>query len=59
MTHRLMYDSGVSDQPWAGEVNLMNGVFDHFIRVPKLTYGSRRLLIKHFIHQLGGMTHTL
>ena len=31
----------------------MEAVFDRFIRVPKMIYGSRRLLFRHFIEQHG------
>jgi len=45
---------GASDQPWVADMGMMNQVFSKFIRVPKLFYGSRRLLLKHFINVLGG-----
>ena len=31
----------------------MEAVFDRFIRVPKMIYGTRRLLFRHFIEQHG------
>ena len=45
--------SGCSDHPWDGEVKAMEAVFDRFIRVPKMIYGTRRLLFRHFIEQHG------
>merc|ERR1712128_62264 len=50
---RMMF-LGATDQPWAGDMGMLNQVFTRFIRVPKLFYGSRRLLLKHFITVLGG-----
>jgi len=31
----------------------MEAVFDRFIRVPKMIYGTRRLLFRHFIEEFG------
>ena len=49
----LILNSGCSDHPWDGEVKAMEAVFDRFIRVPKMIYGTRRLLFRHFIEQHG------
>ena len=49
----LISNSGCSDHPWDGEVKAMEAVFDRFIRVPKMIYGTRRLLFRHFIEQHG------
>ena len=50
---RIMF-LGATDQPWVADMGMLNQVFTRFIRVPKLFYGSRRLLLKHFITVLGG-----
>jgi len=45
---------GCSDEPWLADMKALNGVFQRYIRVPDITYGTRRLLWQNFYEKYSG-----